>query len=125
MTMTALMLIAFCSGNMYVLPDFMIERLLPLKQMLTRFRIGPQIFGLAEAPRYRTAFDLVSVSYGFACLSSLGLRAYMNSINQRWDDEERLEASLAEGSERGSHPEAGEAGVRSLTAGFRYWLWTN
>ncbi|KAL3426598.1 major facilitator superfamily transporter [Phlyctema vagabunda] len=69
MTMTAIMFIAFCSGNI----------------------AGPQLFKKAEAPHYPTAFKAILICYALASLASLGLRFYLIWVNKRRD--------LAEGTE--------------------------
>jgi MFS family permease len=67
MTVTALLFVAYCAGNM----------------------IGPQLFKTSEAPRYNTAFEGIMVSYGFVIVLALGLRFWLLYVNRRRNREER------------------------------------
>ncbi|RDW82472.1 hypothetical protein BP6252_03584 [Coleophoma cylindrospora] len=63
MTMTAIMFIAFCAGNI----------------------AGPQLFISSEAPHYPTAFKSILICYALASLASLGLRFHLTWLNKRRD----------------------------------------
>ncbi|KAI0803491.1 major facilitator superfamily domain-containing protein [Xylaria sp. FL0064] len=60
MTMTALLFIAYCAGNI----------------------AGPQLFIAAEAPTFDTAFRAILVCYSLVVGFSLLLRAYLGFVNQ-------------------------------------------
>ncbi|KAK5625451.1 hypothetical protein RRF57_001167 [Xylaria bambusicola] len=60
MTMTALLFIAYCAGNI----------------------AGPQLFIDAEAPTYNTAFQAILVCYSLVVGFALGLRAYLAFVNR-------------------------------------------
>ncbi|KAL1848545.1 hypothetical protein Daus18300_013555 [Diaporthe australafricana] len=61
MTMTALVFLAYCAGNI----------------------AGPQFFKSAEAPTYNTAFRTIMICYALAVLLALALRAYLAWTNAR------------------------------------------
>lgn len=67
MTMTSLMLVAFCGGNI----------------------IGPQLFKASEAPHYPTTYIIFACTYALGAISSLGLRFYLKWENRKLDAEER------------------------------------
>lgn len=71
MTMTALLFLAYCGGNV----------------------AGPQFFRREEAPRYETAFRTIMVCYGLAICAAVGLRVYLGWVNARRVREEGLEGS--------------------------------
>ncbi|KAM7204688.1 Major facilitator superfamily domain containing protein [Naviculisporaceae sp. PSN 640] len=68
MTMTALLFLGYCAGNM----------------------AGPELFREDEAPLYLTAFRAIVVCYGLVILLAVGLRCYLKWMNTRRD---RIEAS--------------------------------
>ncbi|KAI3392838.1 hypothetical protein diail_5152 [Diaporthe ilicicola] len=61
MTMTALLFLAYCAGNI----------------------AGPQFFRSAEAPTYNTAFRTIMICYALAVALAMGLRAYLAWTNSR------------------------------------------
>ncbi|KAL1679057.1 major facilitator superfamily domain-containing protein [Schizophyllum commune] len=61
MTMTALMFVAYCTGNI----------------------AGPHFFKASEAPVYQTAFRTIMVCYALAVAEALLLRAYLMYANRR------------------------------------------
>lgn len=61
MTMTALMFVAYCTGNI----------------------AGPHFFKTSEAPHYQTAFQTIMICYALAVVEALGLRAYLMYANRR------------------------------------------
>lgn len=65
-TMTAMMFIAYCAGNI----------------------AGPQFFRTSEAPVYGTAFRAILICYVLASLLAVSLRFYLAWINKRRDREE-------------------------------------
>ncbi|KAI1371643.1 putative allantoate permease [Hypoxylon crocopeplum] len=71
MTMTALLFIAYCTGNI----------------------VGPQLFISAEEPTYDTAFRAIMICYALAvCLAAI-LRFYLQLVNKRRQREEGIEGS--------------------------------
>ncbi|RDW75795.1 hypothetical protein BP5796_06616 [Coleophoma crateriformis] len=71
MTMTAIMFIAFCAGNI----------------------AGPQLFISSEAPHYPTAFKSILICYALASLASLGLRFHLTWLNKRRDVTEGVDVT--------------------------------
>ncbi|KAI1346708.1 major facilitator superfamily domain-containing protein [Xylaria sp. FL0043] len=71
MTMTALLFIAYCAGNI----------------------AGPQLFIDAEAPTYDTAFRAILVCYSLVVGFSLLLRAYLGFVNRLRKKREGFEGS--------------------------------
>jgi len=71
MTMTALLFIAYCAGNI----------------------AGPQLFISAEAPTYDTAFRAILICYSLVVGLSLVLRAYLQYTNYRRRRREGVEGS--------------------------------
>ncbi|OJD17252.1 hypothetical protein AJ78_02634 [Emergomyces pasteurianus Ep9510] len=67
MTMTAILFIAYCAGNI----------------------AGPQFFKSSEAPHYPTAFRAILICYILVVVSSLTLRFYLQWMNKKRDQEER------------------------------------
>ena len=63
MTMTALLFLAYCIGNIS----------------------GPQFFKESEAPRYPTAFRAIMICYALVVLMAMGLRLYLMFENRRRD----------------------------------------
>ncbi|KAF2135537.1 uncharacterized protein K452DRAFT_323006 [Aplosporella prunicola CBS 121167] len=61
MTMTALLFVAYCAGNI----------------------AGPHFFVESEAPRYQTAFRTIMVCYALVVLIAMGLRGYLAWANRR------------------------------------------
>lgn len=61
MTMTALLFLAYCAGNIS----------------------GPQFFLSREAPTYDTAFRTIMICYSLAALLALSLRLYLQWMNAR------------------------------------------
>ncbi|KAI1207536.1 putative allantoate permease [Annulohypoxylon truncatum] len=71
MTMTALLFIAYCTGNI----------------------VGPQLFISSEEPTYDTAFRAIMICYALVvCLAAL-LRFYLQFVNTRRQREEGIEGS--------------------------------
>ena len=66
MTMTALLFVAYCAGNI----------------------AGPHFFLAGEAPAYDTAFRAIVACYALAILVALGLRLYLQRANARRAREE-------------------------------------
>ncbi|KAI0969022.1 major facilitator superfamily domain-containing protein [Xylaria arbuscula] len=71
MTMTALLFIAYCAGNI----------------------AGPQLFIAAEAPTYDTAFRAILVCYSLVVGFSLALRTYLGVVNRLRQKREGVEGS--------------------------------
>ncbi|KAI1810640.1 MFS general substrate transporter [Poronia punctata] len=71
MTMTALLFVAYCAGNI----------------------AGPQLFISTEAPTYGTAFRAILVCYALAAGLSLVLRGYLQLTNERRRRREGIEGS--------------------------------
>ncbi|KAI1117694.1 MFS general substrate transporter [Nemania sp. NC0429] len=71
MTMTALLFVAYCAGNI----------------------AGPQLFVDDEAPTYDTAFRGILVCYSLVVGLSLALRAYLGAVNLRRQRAEGVEGS--------------------------------
>ncbi|PBK69556.1 MFS general substrate transporter [Armillaria solidipes] len=61
MTMTALLFIAYCTGNI----------------------TGPQFFKSSESPHYQTAFRTIMICYALVVVEALGLRFYLIWVNRR------------------------------------------
>ncbi|KXS95709.1 hypothetical protein AC578_10762 [Pseudocercospora eumusae] len=77
MTMTALLFVAYCTGNI----------------------AGPQFFISSEEPHYPTAFRAIMICYALVVLMAMGLRTYLTFENKRRDrsqDNENAVASFAE-----------------------------
>ncbi|KAI1120453.1 major facilitator superfamily domain-containing protein [Nemania abortiva] len=71
MTMTALLFIAYCAGNI----------------------AGPQLFIGDEAPTYNTAFRGILVCYSLVVGFSLALRTYLQAVNRQRQKREGVEGS--------------------------------
>ena len=71
MTMTALLFIAYCAGNI----------------------AGPQLFIDAEAPTYDTAFRAILVCYSLVVGFALGLRTYLAFVNRLKRKREGIEGN--------------------------------
>jgi MFS family permease len=71
MTMTALLFIAYCAGNI----------------------AGPQLFLSTEAPNYGTAFRAILICYALVVGLSLVLRFYLQCTNKRRQRQEGIEGS--------------------------------
>jgi MFS family permease len=112
MTMTALMFIAYCAGNI----------------------AGPQFFRTGEAPVYQTAFKAILVCYVLAAIVAVSLRFYLRFVNQRRDREEGVGLVSTASTVAGKHVSVVEAVDVALqaedyddvtdwkTVGFRYRL---
>ncbi|EEH09317.1 allantoate permease [Histoplasma capsulatum G186AR] len=103
MTMTAILFVAYCAGNI----------------------AGPQFFISAEAPHYPTAFRAILVCYSLVVVSALALRFYLNCLNRKRDEKERVPAVENEsGMANKINPTSGEEEEEELTdfhaRGFRY-----
>ncbi|KAK7909179.1 allantoate permease [Apiospora marii] len=86
-TMTALVFVAYCTGNI----------------------VGPQLFRESEAPGYTTAFRAIMVCYALVVCLSLGLRFYLQWMNKRREREEGIHAGLgASGVVGCSHDDGGK-----------------
>ncbi|PSN67372.1 major facilitator superfamily transporter [Corynespora cassiicola Philippines] len=75
MTMTALLFIAYCAGNM----------------------AGPQFFRASEAPHYNTAFRAILVCYCLVVGLAIGLRCYLQWMNAKREREEGIKGSAGAG----------------------------
>ncbi|KAE8393726.1 major facilitator superfamily domain-containing protein [Aspergillus alliaceus] len=75
MTMTALMFVAYCAGNI----------------------AGPQLFRASEAPTYQTSFRAILICYIISGVLAVSLRVYLQVTNTRRDRMEGVQgdASLA------------------------------
>ncbi|KAJ9192714.1 hypothetical protein DTO021D3_9059 [Paecilomyces variotii] len=100
LTMSALLFIAYCTGNI----------------------CGPLFFKSSEAPHYHTAFRAIIICYSFVIILALGLRVYLVLVN-RWRDEiesnegRNTETELLIGDEQADNKDD----VTDLRArGFRY-----
>lgn len=71
MTMTALLFIAYCAGNI----------------------AGPHLFKSSEEPTYETAFRAIMICYALAIVLVLGLRLYLQMVNQRRQRDEGIVGS--------------------------------
>lgn len=71
MTMTAMIFIAYCAGNI----------------------AGPQLFKDEEAPTYSTAFRAIMICYALAVCLCLVLRFYLQFVNNKRRQEEGIEGS--------------------------------
>lgn len=91
MTMTALLFLAYCAGNIS----------------------GPQFFKESEAPTYNTAFRAIMICYALVVAMAMGLRVYLKWENGRRERVEALETYVV-----AEDPED-ELTDRS-TPGFRY-----
>ncbi|KAG7447434.1 MFS general substrate transporter [Guyanagaster necrorhizus] len=69
MTMTALLFIAYCTGNI----------------------AGPQFFKSSESPHYPTAFRTIMICYALVVVEALGLRFYLSWVNRMRDISEKDE----------------------------------
>lgn len=76
-TMTAMMFIAYCAGNI----------------------AGPQFFKTKEAPVYATAFRAILICYVLAAVLAGSLRFYLTWVNNRRDREEGVIVEDTEGRE--------------------------
>lgn len=86
---------------------------------------GPQFFISAEAPHYPTAFRAILVCYSLVVVSALALRFYLNCLNRKRDEKERVPAVENEsGMANKINPTSGEEEEEELTdfhaRGFRY-----
>ncbi|EED21300.1 pantothenate transporter, putative [Talaromyces stipitatus ATCC 10500] len=77
-TMTAMMFIAYCAGNI----------------------AGPQFFRTKEAPVYNTAFKAILICYVLAAALAAALRVYLSWLNKKRDREE----GVVSGAETGDEP---------------------
>lgn len=71
MTMTAMLFIAYCAGNI----------------------AGPQFFRAGEAPHYNTAFRAILVCYCFVVGLAVVLRCYLQWVNAKKEKEEGVKGS--------------------------------
>ncbi|PVI04871.1 MFS general substrate transporter [Periconia macrospinosa] len=71
MTMTALVFIAYCAGNI----------------------AGPQLFRETEAPHYWTAFKAIMICYSLVVVLSTALRIYLQFVNKKREREEGIVGS--------------------------------
>lgn len=71
MTMTALLFIAYCAGNI----------------------AGPQFFRAGEAPHYNTAFRAILVCYCLVVGLAVGLRCYLQWLNAKRETDEGVKGS--------------------------------
>jgi MFS family permease len=71
MTMTAMIFIAYCAGNI----------------------AGPQFFKKSEAPNYPTAFRAILICYIIAAALALSLRVYLQLLNKKRDRDEGVQGS--------------------------------
>jgi MFS family permease len=92
MTITAILFIAYCAGNI----------------------IGPQLFKTSEAPKFKTAFKAIMICYGLVILLALGLRFHLVSVNRRRSREGLTGSDIDE--------EGNEDPTDFATKDFRYYL---
>ncbi|BDD58079.1 hypothetical protein MAP00_003386 [Monascus purpureus] len=71
MTVTAMMFIAYCAGNI----------------------AGPQFFKTSEAPLYPTAFRAILICYIISAILAMTMRFYLQFINTKRDREEGIQGS--------------------------------
>ncbi|KAI0880855.1 putative allantoate permease [Annulohypoxylon maeteangense] len=71
MTMTAMLFIAYCTGNI----------------------VGPQLFKSTEEPTYDTAFRAIMICYALVVCLAAVLRLYLQFVNTRRQREEGIEGS--------------------------------
>ncbi|KAI1082582.1 putative allantoate permease [Whalleya microplaca] len=71
MTMTAMLFIAYCTGNI----------------------VGPQLFISTEEPTYGTAFRAIMICYALVVCLAAVLRVYLQLLNRRRQREEGIEGS--------------------------------
>ncbi|PGH34154.1 splicing factor 1 [[Emmonsia] crescens] len=104
MTMTALLFIVYCAGNI----------------------AGPQFFISAEAPHYFTAFLTILICYALVVVAALTLRFYLRWTNMKRDKMEREpvvepESHRFDKPQSASQEEEEEEEITDLyTRGFRY-----
>ncbi|KAF7557729.1 hypothetical protein G7Z17_g415 [Cylindrodendrum hubeiense] len=73
MTMSALLFIAYCSGNI----------------------AGPHFFKASEEPQYNTAFRTIMICYALVAVLAMTLRVYLQWMNQKRAREEGFEGSAS------------------------------
>ncbi|KAF2162876.1 hypothetical protein M409DRAFT_68849 [Zasmidium cellare ATCC 36951] len=99
MTMTAILFLAYCAGNIS----------------------GPQFFKTSEEPHYPTAFRAIMICYALVVVTAMGLRAYLMFENRRRD---RVEGAVDADSIADTSAATNEEGEDELTdwkmPGFRY-----
>jgi hypothetical protein len=115
MTMTALLFIAYCAGNI----------------------AGPQFFRAGDAPHYNMAFRAILVCYSLVVGMAVVLRCYLQWVNTKREREEGVKGSAgAGGVVAGKIVDGGDVGARMIglraedyddvtdwkTFGFRYRL---
>ncbi|EME45189.1 hypothetical protein DOTSEDRAFT_170446 [Dothistroma septosporum NZE10] len=93
MTMTAVLFVAYCAGNIS----------------------GPQFFKESEAPRYQTAFRAIMVCYALVLVVAMVFRVYLMAENRRRDKLEGVETGMVQ-AEEDSEEELTDRSAR----GFRY-----
>lgn len=75
MTMTAMLFIAYCAGNI----------------------AGPQFFRASEAPQYNTAFRAILICYSLVIGLAVVLRVYLQYMNNRREKDECVKGSAGAG----------------------------
>ncbi|ORY18411.1 major facilitator superfamily transporter [Clohesyomyces aquaticus] len=90
MTMTALLFIAYCAGNI----------------------AGPQFFRTEEAPHYNTAFRAILVCYCLVVGLAVVLRCYLKSWNGKREKEEGVRGSAGAGGAIAARKMMPETGVQ-------------
>ncbi|GAD91572.1 conserved hypothetical protein [Paecilomyces variotii No. 5] len=100
LTMSALLFIAYCAGNI----------------------CGPLFFRPSEAPNYHTAFQAIVICYFLVIVLVLGLRAYLVLVNKRRDEIENRESrdSETESLLRDEQGYSDDDATDLKTRGFRY-----
>ncbi|OJK00111.1 hypothetical protein ASPACDRAFT_1855711 [Aspergillus aculeatus ATCC 16872] len=73
MTMTAMMFVAYCAGNI----------------------AGPQLFRTSEAPTYPTSFRAILICYIIAVGLAISLRFYLQWLNSKRDRDEGIQGSAS------------------------------
>ncbi|GAB1205012.1 hypothetical protein APSETT445_003678 [Aspergillus pseudonomiae] len=73
MTMTAMMFVAYCAGNI----------------------AGPQLFRASEAPTYQTSFKAILICYIISGGLAISLRVYLQLTNKRRDHEEGVQGNAS------------------------------
>ncbi|KAL6407832.1 hypothetical protein AUP68_08857 [Ilyonectria robusta] len=94
MTITAILFLAYCSGNM----------------------AGPHFFRKDEAPLYQTAFKTIMISYSLAITCALILRVHLQLLNAKRTREEGFSGSAGSAGAVGREHADGDIGGRPGTA---------
>ncbi len=77
MTMTALLFIAYCTGNMYA---HLLNATIPSSHPS---QCRSSVLQVSESPHYQTAFRTIMICYALVVVEALGLRFYLIWVNRR------------------------------------------